>query len=91
MRYSIEKKNSMSRIDRSLYISEYHTWLKKQREKDKEDLPRAIEQRGRKRLNRNRCPHCNKELKVNNDGKIIQKICDKHGVLQVIKNSTKYD
>jgi hypothetical protein len=87
MQYNIKKRKQITdRFEKIKYIDDYHKWLKEERIKDKKEVPYVKVETGNTYLRRNLCPYCKKELKIEKQKKVIHKICEKHGLLQVMKN-----
>ena len=85
MRFSQNKAKKLDRIERMEYLSKYHTWLKEQRNKDKEKTPYKHVSTGQHYLKNNLCPYCKKKLELKTEKELIFKSCKKHGLMQIRK------
>lgn len=89
MRFNIEKKIKIKdRVEKSKYLSKYHTWLQEQRQKDRDKLPYKDTEYGRFYLRQDKCPYCKEDVIIEKQKDVIHKICKKHGLLQVNKNQS---
>lgn len=85
MDFSIEDSKKLNRERRFQYLSKYHEWIKKERDKDKKKLPYKNILLGQMYLRKDLCPYCKKKLKQKKEEDLIFKSCEKHGLLQIKK------
>ena len=85
MGFSNDKVKRLDDIEKMLYLSKYHKWLKEQREKDKKKVPYKHVATGQAYLKKNQCPYCKNELDVKDEQGLKFKSCKKHGLVQIRK------
>jgi len=88
MSYDIDKRRKAE--SRWLYINKYHEWLKEQRKRDKNKLKsRWFVEKGNLLLQKNICPYCKNQVQIKRFDNLTQKICEKHGVVQILVRKPK--
>ena len=83
MRFQKDKRLGLDKIGKYQYLKNYHEWLKKEREKDKEKLPYKKTEMPRVNIRKGRCPYCKKSIIEQSEDDKTFKICEKHGLLQI--------
>lgn len=84
MGYSIDKRRGLDRLNKKLYLSNYHSWLEQQRLKDRKKLTEKSVTLANYYLAKGRCPYCKEKFTIqeNADG-IMSRVCETHGVLAI--------